>query len=225
MARLRSLLLWVVLPALLAVAAGYALHAHTTPVFSAAVLGKVAAKARELYPPGSPRALENSVEFISAELAQIYPRHIHPNDQWVTNLAGGFKTAMLILHASMTEYVMIWGSQVATTGHSGRNLAEFHDFIISDQGTWWKEGGLALETAGASPNGTSYMYTPRLSGGILQLQPGTFMLEWCHGVIPALLPFGLGDALFSSMDPVTIWRSLYAYGRLTIKELIENGKI
>jgi hypothetical protein len=64
-----------------------------------------------------------------------------------------------------------------------------------------------------------------LPGGVVQLTNGTWMLEHCHGVIPALLPFGLGDAIFSSMDLVTIYRSLTAYGRLVIKELIENGKI
>lgn len=119
---------------------------------------------------------------------------------------------------------MIWGSQVATTGHSGRNLAEFHDFILSGEGIWWKEGGLALVSATPS-NDHSYLHTPYLQGGIVHLTNGTFMLEYCHGIIPALLPFGLGDTIFSSMDLVTLYRSLTAYGSLTIKELWENGKI
>jgi hypothetical protein len=112
---------------------------------------------------------------------------------------------------------------VDTTGHSGRNFAEFSDFLIAGEGRWWKEGGLKVEVA--NPTSNSHVHTPYFQGGIVQLTAGTWMLEHCHGVIPALLPFGLGDAIFSSMDLVTIYRSLTAYGRLTIKELWENGKI
>jgi hypothetical protein len=96
--------------------------------------------------------------------------------------------------------------------------------ILSGSGTWWKEGALTTVTAAASNASSTYVHTPYLQGGIVQLEAGTFMLELCRGVIPALLPFGLGDALFSSMDLITIGKSLYAYGRLTVKELIENGK-
>lgn len=40
------------------------------------------------------------------------------------------------MHASLTEYVAVWGSAVDTTGHSGRNWAEFHDWIISGNGMY-----------------------------------------------------------------------------------------
>ena len=107
-------LCWLILPVLLAVAAGYALHFHAPPAFDVATLARVAADARSKFPePLGPsvtaedrlRNLEQTVAFISSELARLYPHHIHPNDQWITNLAGGFKTGMLILHASLTEYV------------------------------------------------------------------------------------------------------------------------
>ena len=120
---------------------------------------------------------------------------------------------------------MIWGAQVSTTGHSGRNLAEFHDFLLSGEGVWWKEGGLEVVVASPSSKDHSYLHTDYLQGGIVHLREGTFMLEYCHGVIPALLPFGLGDTLFSSMDVVTLYNSLTAYASLTVKELWENGKI
>lgn len=77
----------------------------------------------------------------------------------------------------------------------------------------------------ASPTGAHHVFTSYFQGGMVQLRNGTFMLEHCHGVIPALLPFGLGDALFSSMDVVTLYKSLTAYGSLVIKELLQNGKI
>jgi hypothetical protein len=135
MAISKTFLLAFLLPVLLSIAA-YSLHFHTTPVFETAVLQRIAQQARLKFPPDqSIKTLNDTVQFISAELKQAYPKHIHPNNQWITNLAGGFKTAMLILHASCTEYVMIWGTQVDTTGHSGRNFAEFHDFLIAGEGT------------------------------------------------------------------------------------------
>ena len=128
------------------------------------------------------------------------------------------------LCASFGQQVMIWGSQVSTTGHSGRNLAEFHDFLLSGEGHWWGEGQLAVKVANAR-NKHSYMHTPYLQGGIVQLHNGTWMLEYCRGIIPALLPFGVGDTIFSSMDLVTLFKSIKAYGSMTVREILENGKI
>lgn len=162
-----------------------------------------------------------TVQFIQNELHKAYPKHITKNNIWTTNLAGGFKTGMLVLHGSLTEYVMIWGTNIPTTGHSGRNLAEFHDWIIAGEGEWWREHGLTVERHRKG----DYVHTNYLHGGMIHLQRGTWMLEYCHGIIPALLPFGLADSLVSSLDPVTIIRSLVIYGRLVIKELIYNFKI
>jgi len=227
----RTLFLFI-LPLLFASCIGIMRWGHSRPAFSAKVLSEIAQKAlaeqaaqvkadsaHHLTPT---QTLNATVTHIRSELARRYPDHIDTShDVWVTNLAGGFKTSMLIMHASLTEYVMIWGSQAATTGHSGRNVATFDDWLLSGRGRWWPEGG--LEHRDEHPG--DHIHTTFLSGGIVQLDAGTFMLEYCHGYIPMLLPFGLGDALFSSMDAVTLARSLYAYGRLALKELFLNGKV
>ncbi len=99
----------------------------------------------------SPLSLNESITLIQQQLHRAYPDYIHIHDEWLFNLAGGFKTGIiflryfslisnikfigiLLMHASLTEYVAIWGSAVETTGHSGRNWAEFHDWIISGNG-------------------------------------------------------------------------------------------
>jgi len=145
---------------------------------------------------------------------------IDMNDEWLFNLAGGFKTGILLLHASLTEYVAIWGTQISTTGHSGRNWAEFHDWIFTGNGSWWHEGGLDVTVH----RPYSYVYTAPFAGRIIHLDAGTWMLEYCHGVIPALLPFGLGDSLLSSLDPILVYKSLRVYGRLTFNNLL-RGKL
>lgn len=156
------------------------LRSHTqTALFDNNVLKKIATQARIQYPDdGSIESLNSTITYIHQQLIKHYGGHIETQPIWISNLAGGFKTAMYLFHGSLSEYVMIWGSSVDTTGHSGRNWAEFHDFIIAGEGRWWKEGGLAVrkESTGA------YMYTPMFQGHIVQLTAGTWMLEHCHGV-------------------------------------------
>jgi len=203
--------------------------ASTSPFFSPTEIARVHAAALAAFPINDSsnvsqlnRTFTHLVHLLLAH--PVYGKHIHADPAnlfWVNNLAGGFKTSMLLLHGSLTEYIMIWGAQLPTTGHSGRNWAEFHDWMLSGKGDWWAEGGLDIH----SKKGGDYKYTVPFSGGIVRLNDNTFMLEYCRGVIPALLPFGLGDTVLSSLDPVTLWYSLSGYGKMVWKELWQFGKI
>ena len=51
-----------------------------------------------------------------------------------------------------------------------------------------------------------------------------FALEYARGFIPAMLPFGLADTLFGTLDWQTLGKTLSLYGKSTIKELMQ-GKI
>lgn len=56
------------------------------------------------------------------ELRKKHPGHILPDEdlQWVFVNAGGWMGSMCLLHASLTEYVLLFGTAVDTGGHSGR---------------------------------------------------------------------------------------------------------
>ena len=58
---------------------------------------------------------------VEAELRQRYERHILPPSQteWVFMNAGGWMGAAYILHSSLTEYILFFGTAVDTSGHSG----------------------------------------------------------------------------------------------------------
>lgn len=59
---------------------------------------------------------------VVVELRKKYPGHILPDEdlQWVFVNAGGWMGSMCLLHASLTEYVLLFGTAVDTGGHSGR---------------------------------------------------------------------------------------------------------
>ena len=66
---------------------------------------------------------------IYEELAETYPGHILPveDHQWIFMNAGGWMGSMNILHASITEYVLFFGTAIDTSGNSGRL-----NFVISN---------------------------------------------------------------------------------------------
>jgi len=50
----------------------------------------------------------------------------------------------------------------------------------------------------------------------------SWMLEYGLGPVPTALPMGLGDAVFRGQDPHTIVKTLWAYGKLAMKELVQR---
>uniref|UniRef100_A0A8C3UZV5 Sigma non-opioid intracellular receptor 1 n=1 Tax=Catharus ustulatus TaxID=91951 RepID=A0A8C3UZV5_CATUS len=111
---------------------------------------------------------------IIVELRKKHPGHILPDEdlQWVFVNAGGWMGSMCLLHASLTEYVLLFGTAVDTAGHSGRYWADISDTIISGTFRQWKEGttrseiyypgqqGARTEGPPATQNVSSLYYLP-----------------------------------------------------------------
>ncbi|XP_074052664.1 sigma non-opioid intracellular receptor 1 isoform X2 [Macrotis lagotis] len=76
------------------------------------------------------------------ELRRLHPGHILEDEdlQWVFVNAGGWMGSMCLLHASLSEYVLLFGTAIDTGGHSGRYWAEISDTIISGTFRQWREG-------------------------------------------------------------------------------------
>lgn len=93
------------------------------------------------------RPLPDIFEALVDSLAARYPGHILREDEWIFNNAGGAMGMMRVLHASLTEYLILFGSPVGTEGHSGRFLADDWFFILDGEQWAYTEGALARRTA------------------------------------------------------------------------------
>ncbi|XP_064611852.1 sigma non-opioid intracellular receptor 1-like [Liolophura sinensis] len=147
---------------------------------------------------------------------QRYPGHILPPEhiEWVFINAGGWMGSFCLLHASLTEYVLLFGTAVPTSGHSGRYWANISDTIVTGSFMQWKEGELS-----------NVVYKPgdtvlHVWGDVAAVSwaEGTWMVEYGRGFIPSTLGFGLSDTIFSTQDFLTMYYVLRVYIRALLQE-------
>jgi len=158
--------------------------------------------------------------FIVANISTQYPGHIRQEENWLFNNAGGAMGSMWILHASISEYLIIFGTPVGTEGHSGRHMAD--DYFIILEGEQWafSEGQLERE-----------VYKPgvmhHLKRGDVQqykINDHCWALEYARGWIPAMFPFGIADTLFSTVDFQNFAKLSFLYGKSILIEVMQ-GKL
>ena len=69
------------------------------------------------------------IDTIVKELKTQFPVYtISNSEEWIFNNAGGAMGAMYLIHASITEYLIVFGTPLGTEGHTGRHTADdyFH---------------------------------------------------------------------------------------------------
>jgi len=84
--------------------------------------------------------MDQMVPRLASRLAERYPKHIHPEIRWIFNNAGGAMGQMTLMHASLSEYLIIFGTPIGTEGHSGRFWADDY-FMILDGEQWAYQQG------------------------------------------------------------------------------------
>ena len=157
---------------------------------------------------------------VAQRLADAYPGHVETRCSWIFNNAGGAMGQLALLHASLSEYVILFGTPIGTEGHSGRYRTEVHDFVIAGEMWCYHEG--ETERTVYKAGDAAYLGPSRVKG--YRIPDFAWMVEYGRGAIPTMLPFGLADSVLSTLDLRNVGRTLWHYGRLTVKEL-RQGKI
>eukprot|EP01100_Stratorugosa_tubuloviscum_P011158 TRINITY_DN492_c3_g1_i1.p1 TRINITY_DN492_c3_g1~~TRINITY_DN492_c3_g1_i1.p1 ORF type:complete len:188 (+),score=60.72 TRINITY_DN492_c3_g1_i1:50-613(+) len=168
----------------------------------------------------SSSSTEEIITRVEQSLATRYPGHINVNRQWIFNNAGGAMGSMIILHASITEYVIIFGTPIGTEGHTGRFLVDDYFTILA--GEQWSFGEGDLERQVFKPGDQHHLR--RGDAKAYKIPEYCWALEYARGWIPLMLPFGLADTLFSTLDFRNLLRTLWLYAKLTVTQLL-RGKI
>jgi len=160
------------------------------------------------------------MEAIIEDFAVVHPGHIEKRQKWIFNIAGGAVGMMTILHGSLSEYLILFGTAVGTEGFSGRYRIDIYDFMLAGEMWTYTEEDFRERTV-SKPGDMTLLRRGQAKG--LRLFEGTWMLEYGRGPVPTTLPFALGGAM-TSMDATIIFQTLWLYGRLVVKEL-RQGKI
>jgi hypothetical protein len=157
---------------------------------------------------------------VAQELAAAYPGHIRTEPDWIFNNAGGAMGQIALLHASLSEYVLFFGTPIGTEGHSGRYATEVYDFVMAGEMWCYHEGETARSVY--QPGDAAYLGRSAIKG--YRIPDFSWMLEYARGPIPTMLPFGLADTVTSTLDARTVGRTLWSYGRMVTGELL-RGKV
>jgi len=183
-------------------------------LFDPRVMDKIRKKAL-----GKP--IEKCFEIIIDGLDRAYPGHVCKKQNWIFNNAGGAMGQLSLIHASLREYVIFFGTCIGTEGHSGRYSSEVFDFMLKGEMRCEYEGRFKAEVH--VPSGKpAYLGNKVVKHYCVKNE--AWMLEYARGSIIRMLPFGLCDSIFSTLDVRTIFRIMKQYAKLTIKELLTKGK-
>lgn len=207
---------------------------HHNYIFSPEAMNTLFQESLALHPDSTPAAIDHIVNSLRQTHGNLTitespfplgastasPQLSPLSDRWIFNNAGGAMGSMYIIHASITEYLIIFGTPLGTEGHTGRHTADDYFHIL--EGEQWAAPANALEME-RYPKGTVHHLT---RGQVKQykMHRGCWALELAQGWIPPMMPFGLADTLFSTLDLPTFWQTARITGELMIKNLL-NGKI
>ena len=157
--------------------------------------------------------LEERIDAVYKGLIAEYGSEViqgRPGDDWYFNVAGTAAGAMQYLYISPSEYLIVFGTPIGTSGFSGRfHVTTDYFCMLEGQQIAFNAGDLKREEYNAGdchvlPAGEAQMYSIPEHG---------FALEYARGSVVAMLPFGAADALFSTLDFQTLFLS---YAKATV---------
>ena len=110
---------------------------------------------------------------------------------------------------------------MGTEGHSGRFLSD--DFFTILHGEQWAANAGQLEKTVYRPGDQHYL--PLGTAKQYRCPDACWALEYARGNILSMLPFGVLDSLFSTVDLHTLLHTVYFSFYNCFYQLLVNGKL
>jgi hypothetical protein len=185
-------------------------------VFDIEVLHAIARK-------GVGKTHDEMVRIVVEEAARVYPAHIDasPRRRWLFSMTAGATGVMSLLHASFSEYLLIFGTPIGTEGFSGRYRMDIHDFLLAGEVWTYSQDCCGVRKV-VRPGDHTVLERGNVNG--FKIPESAWMLEYGRGFIPSSFPLILGDVLFSAVDGKTLTETVMMYGKMALRELVVNRK-
>ena len=149
-----------------------------------------------------------------------YPGVLDRGQPWLYSIAGGAMIQMKLYYASITEYIMIWGTPIGSEGHSGRHMSGFWDTVIDGETWYYGEG--QFEKTIYKPGDRIYVGPGQARA--MNFTDGVWAVEYARGFIPYSMPFGVMDEMLSCLDWVTAAQTFSLYTDLVAQSLVPRNK-
>jgi len=139
---------------------------------------------------------EERIANIEKELQEKYPKFINKKAPIHFISAGGTFGAVKILYASLTEYLIIYGTMFGNSGPSGRFPFKVRDFVVS---------GKIATNLPSNPfkvnefNPGQVTILPPLKDNFYKMENNTWVVEYSIGLIPASI-FSIFANLVTTFD-------------------------
>ena len=165
--------------------------------------------------------LENDEMFqaIRDKLSAHYPDLISPAPRcWVGSRAGGILGKLTLLHASMNEYLIIFGTPVSTQGFSGRyNFMQIWDFFLAGETITCDLESEQIIAKHYQPGEVGFL--DKGDSLSCEIKAGSWMIEYGRGPVITALPFALMDSLVSSVELKSFYLTVKEYTYFILKGL------
>lgn len=159
----------------------------------------------------------DAVTLLQKTLQERYPGKFRSEIRWHFNRTGGTLGEMALLYASTREYVLIFGTPIGSEGFSGRYaLMDVYDCMFA--GVMWTYTEGQLERTEYLPGDCAVL--ERGHGKGYFMEPGTWMLEYSRGFVPACLPIGLFAPVSVTMDFQNMWGVFWDYAGLVLNSMV-----